>query len=131
MQVAALLGAHAYFALTPSARPSSVPHPFNKRYMSFRPLVYMSLVFGVVAIYLTLKAQGFALSAVFSLSGLLQVSRAMSLARYEEQQFVLPMGAKISQMYVFFASAVAGFHFALHKKRYRRFEYFLRGFRRC
>jgi oligosaccharide repeat unit polymerase len=48
----------------------------------------------------------------------------MSVARYEDQ-FKLPLGARLGQMFVFFSSAVAGLMKSLHPKKYKGYEYFV------
>lgn len=122
MQVSAILGATFYYLVSDSGN-VGVRH-FNPDFSHFRLIVYGALFFGLLAIYSTLKAQGFGLSSLLSISGILQVSHAMSLARYEEQ-FQIPFLARISQMMIFFASAVGGFNFSVDRKKYRTFEYFL------
>lgn len=123
MQISAVLGATFYYFI--GARASiNTPRRFSADFSHFRVIVYGSLFFGLVAIYTTLKAQGFGLSSMLSISGILQVSHAMSLARYEDQ-FQIPLLARISQMAIFFSSAVGGFNYSLNRARYRTFEYFL------
>jgi len=123
MQMGAVLGGASYYFLLGGGNAFSVRH-INGDYKYFREIVYGSLFFGAVAVYATLRAEGFGIGAIMSPSGLLQVARAMSLARYEEQ-FQIPLVARLGQMFVFFASAVAGFTFAVDKNRYRKFEYLL------
>lgn len=123
MQISAVLGAMFYYLIGES---TSIRHArrFSPDFSHFRIIVYGSLFFGLVAIYATLKAQGFGLSSMISISGILQVSHAMSLARYEDQ-FQIPLLARVGQMAVFFASAVGGFNYSLNRGKYRPFEYFL------
>ncbi|NKJ45219.1 hypothetical protein CIC12_00340 [Burkholderia sp. SG-MS1] len=123
MQMSAMLGGASYYMFADAANARNT-RTVDFDYGYFRLVVYGSLIFGAIAVYTTLRAEGFGISSILSVRGILQVARTMSIARYEAQ-FKIPLAARIGQMFVFFASAVAGFNFALDKKRYRKFEYFL------
>lgn len=123
MQISAVLGAVCYYFIGHD-RTNCARREFSPDFSHFRVIVYGSLFFGLVAIYATLRAQGFGLSSMLSISGILQVSHAMSLARYEDQ-FQIPLVARLGQMAIFFASAVGGLNYSLNSRKYRKFEYFL------
>ncbi|WP_321781999.1 O-antigen polymerase [Paraburkholderia sp. J94] len=122
MQVSAVLGALAYFLV--SSDQANVSRPEPQEFLHFRPIVYGSLFFGLVAIASILRTQGISVTKLFSFSGIMEISHAMSIARYEEQ-FQLPLGARVAQMFIFFATTIGGLFKSLYPDRYRRFEYYI------
>ncbi|WP_258879305.1 O-antigen polymerase [Paraburkholderia sp. BL6669N2] len=123
MEASAILGALAYFLISSDGMSHSARNlPYEFQY--FRPIIYGSVFFGFIAITSILRTQGIGIGKLFSFSGILEISHAMSVARYEDQ-FQLPLGARLGQMFIFFSSAVSGLMKSLHPKKYRKHEYFV------
>lgn len=119
-QVAAVIGAVLGFA----AAPTRVYPPTEMTIKGARFVSWASLFIGLVAASIVLQSKGNTLSVLFDFAKLSEVSRDFSLARYQED-YRMPLTARVCQMVVFAACLVCGAQFAIDRKSMRGFEFFL------
>ncbi|WP_165971206.1 O-antigen polymerase [Luteimonas terrae] len=89
-----------------------------------RAISWVSIAFGFSAAALILWSKGNSISSLISFSQLADVSRDLSVARYEDD-YRMPLLARILQMFVFFSAMVCGSQFALNPSSMRKYEFFL------
>lgn len=119
-QVAAIVGAVFGFA----AAPMRVRPPIEMTLKGVRFVAWASLFIGLIGASIVLQSKGNTLSVLLDLAKLAEVSRDFSLARYQED-YRMPLIARICQMFVFVACLVCGAQFAIDRKSMRGFEFFL------
>lgn len=119
-QLAALIGGIiGYSLMTPYGRP---PRFITLRHV--RIISWASLAFGILAAIQILGSKGASIQSLISFSQLADVSRDLSVARYEED-YRMPLAARTCQMFVFFSAIVCGAQFALSPATMRKFEFLL------
>lgn len=81
----------------------------------FKGLMVLTAVSGILSVSITLSSKGYGVLSLFSIDTMLEVSRTFSLARYEDQ-FQMPLIARLLQLPVFFGGVLAGFRLAVSVK---------------
>jgi hypothetical protein len=119
-QVAAVAGAVVGFA----AIPPRVNDTLGMTIRGARLVSWASLFIGLVGASIILQSKGNTLSVLLDFAKLAEVSRDFSVARYQED-YRMPLAARICQMFVFAACLICGAQFAVNRKSMRGFEFFL------
>lgn len=85
----------------------------------FKVIMMLTIISGAASVSITLSSKGYGITSLLSIEGMLEISRTFSLARYEDQ-FQMPLIARLLQVPVFFGGLLAGFCLAVSDKNQKK-----------